>query len=225
MPPEGTTAEVGAGDYFCYISRNKVDRLLQTIEPEAVEAITATTSRETTKDAEAGASFGIPHILSLFKIGGTYGRKDIITRERQVKETYAAKLQTILLALAADRPIPDVVEALRRGEWQSLYYHYAGTFTVATQLTDASVDSVITIRSDVQGFELLLDCSVRNFSEGTDPNGHLIVHSGNSRFFTGDISPTFSTVFVLLSHTPERVTGSPLFLELSVQESDDYLLL
>ncbi len=56
-------------DYFCYISRRKVDRLYQTISSEGDEW-TETKINERDFGAEVGAEFSIANIINLAVVNG-----------------------------------------------------------------------------------------------------------------------------------------------------------
>jgi hypothetical protein len=80
-------------------------------------------------------------------------------------------------------------------------------------------NQVVTLQSQVGPAQLNLDCSLRFFSEGNEPDGRFLLHSSNASFFTGEINLHLETVIVLLSHKENNLVGSPLFLKLS---SDEY---
>jgi hypothetical protein len=205
---------VSAGDYFVYISRNKVDQLTETIDSRIVEELSETRTTETDVSVDAHVDWNLAHILSLFKIGGTYGRKDIIARERKVRETYASKLRTVLLAIARQETIPDLAASIASDHWPSVYYHHLGTFEVTKPPAEMRSSAILTIGTTVDKRRLLLDCTLRNFSEGNQPDGTFEFDSARSGFLSGQIGVRYSTVFVLTSHNRSRITGSPLFLKL-----------
>jgi hypothetical protein len=209
---------MGTLDYFCYISRNKVDQLYEQIDPEAAYEITETKMRERSVSAEAGLSWGIPHLLSLFRTGGTYGRRGVIQREAKVKETYIQKLKVVLSELARDTPIPPLTDLPGPDESKSGYRHFHGEFRLDGPVANPRVDTVVTLGSAQGARELLLDCSLRNFSEGPMPDGTFTLNSANARFFQGDVTLSMTTVFIVLELRPEKVVGSPLFLKLSMGE-------
>lgn len=214
-------------EYFCYVSRNKVDQLYEQVDPDAGAEITETRSTETDFTADAKIGWGVPHIISLFRIGGTYGRKGVIQREAKLKRTYIQKLETVLVALAAQAPIPPLSELVdaKSEVLSSAYYHFEGTLQVDTPVGDPRVDTVISLRSSVAGRPLLLDCSLRNFSEGPMPDGTFMLNSSNARFFEGNFPLPMKTVLLILGVGDERVIGSPLFLKLALTGSDLMLAL
>lgn len=209
---------MGSLDYFCYVSRNKVDQLYEQVNPEAAAEITETKTRERSVSAEAGLSWGIPHVFSLFRAGGTYGKKGVIQREAKLKETYMQKLKVVLSELAKDAPIPPLAEAPAADEPQSAYRHFHGSFLPDRPVADPGVDDVITLGSSQGSRQLLLDCSLRNFSEGPLPDGTFMLNSANARFFKASLPLSMTTVFLVLELGPEKVIGSPLFLKLSIGE-------
>lgn len=203
-------------DYICYLSRSKVDGLHAQLQPEQFHDITEQTITEAsdTRDVQAGLSVG--NIVSLFKGGITYGRKNVIQRERKVKVAYVEKLREVLLNIAVDHGnVPDIAEALATGRRDSVFYFHEGPFRVETPVSSPTVADVVTLRSSAGTHALLLDCSLRYFSEGPEPDGTFLLHSGNHRFFTGGMSLAMSGVFVLLGIQQDQVLGSPLYLQLS----------
>ncbi|MEO3812167.1 hypothetical protein ABGB17_24490 [Sphaerisporangium sp. B11E5] len=220
---EPGAGRAGDGDggriaYFCYISRNKIDQLYEQVDPGALNEVVETRSRENTVKADAVADWGVPQVVTLFKGGAGYGRTGRVQREVKVKQSYTEKLRKVLVALAHERPIPPL-EALAAGVCAP-YFHHSGMFKVAKPLDDPTVDGLVTITGKAGGRRLLLDCSLRNFSEGPLPDGTFSVNSANARFFTKDLALPLTTVFLLLEHGPHRVVGSPLFLRVSLPASD-----
>jgi hypothetical protein len=197
--------------YFCYISRRKIDELYGQLEPGGLDEIAETETAERTVDGQAEAGLGVAGVVSLFKGGVTYGRKGVIQTERKVKASYTDRLYRVLRALADDRPIPALESVLDRAEPSALYCHYTGQFRVGSQQANGSI---VTLESRARGHRVALDCSVRFFSESADENGQFNPHSGNVRFFSGELELTLRTVFVLMAVQDATVFGSPLFLEL-----------
>lgn len=204
-------------DYFCYISRSKVDQLYSSLVPEAADEWTEQQSTEQRLDSNIGADLNVAKIVSLFKGEVSYGRKGVIQQERKIKLQYTEKLRRVLLATANKSPIPALTQALRTGRFGSVYYYHQGNFSVGQPLekSTSDADTVVTIQTKVDGTTLLLDCSLRFFSEGNEPGGRFVLHSSNSRFFAGKISLQMDTVFLLLHRQPEEVVGTPLYLKLA----------
>ena len=201
-------------EYFCYISRSKVDQLFHQLAPTDVDEWTEQHSTEQTLGADVEVDWNLARIISLFKGGITYGRKGIVQREQKLKLHYVEKLRRVLLAIAEKRPIPSLAEALRLDDFSSLYYHHLGHFRVAQPLREADSSVVLTLQTSLEGTVLLLDCSLRFFSEGNEPDGKFIIHSSNSRFFLGEIPLQMETVFLLLHREKGKLTGTPLCLKL-----------
>jgi hypothetical protein len=63
--------------------------------------------------------------------------------------------------------------------------------------------------------KLVLDCSLRFFSNGNQPDGTFQMNSLNNRFFSEGMPLTLESVFILLGQNDREVIGSPLFLKLS----------
>ena len=111
-------------DYFCYISRSKVDQLYHALFPGETDEWTEQESTEQKVDSSLNADLNVARIFSIFKGGISYGRKGIIQRERKVKLEYVEKLRRVLLAAARQAPIRAVSQALQTGEFGSLYFHH-----------------------------------------------------------------------------------------------------
>ena len=85
--------------------------------------------------------------------------------------------------IAAERgKIPNLKECALTDTFP-LHMHHLGEFRVTEPGLDTRSDRVVTVRSDADGFSLLLDCSLRYFSAANDA-GELMLHSGNNAFFT-----------------------------------------
>jgi hypothetical protein len=207
-------------EYFCYISRNKVDQLYQQLNPDADYELTEIRQKESTVTADAGADLGIGSIISLFRVGGTYGKKGHIQREAKIKTSYMTKLQSVTLALAKQAPIPPVKEMPASEQPNSGIFYHSGQFRVTKPVRDPQVDAVITLETNFGGRQLLLDCSLRNFSAGPQADGSFALTSANARFFKGGISLNMTTIFFLLEWSEHRVVGSPLFLKLALDSND-----
>jgi hypothetical protein len=202
-------------EYFCYISRSKVDQLYQVLAPREPEEWTEKRSTEQKFDVDAKADWNVARIISLFKGGITYGRKGVIHREQKVKLQYVEKLRLVLAAIAKEAPIPALRDAIRSGFPASPYCHHAGEFKIADPVERASASDVVTLRTSIQGVRLSLDCSLRFFSEGNnEPDGSFSANSSNMRFFAGSIPLFMETLFVVLHRTAKEVIGTPLYLKL-----------
>lgn len=206
-------------EYFCYVSRNKVDQLYEQLDPDAASEITELRKSETHISADASIGWNVLHVLSLFRIGGTYGKTGMIQREAKVKQTYMNKLAMVCLALARQHDIPPASEISVQDSDGSPWLHHAAIFRVDKPPEDLRTDCVVTLKTEIGERQLLLDCSLRNFSEGPLPDGSFMVSSANERFFRGDIALSMTTVFLMLEQDERRVVGSPLFLKLALPKS------
>ncbi len=203
-------------DYFCYISRSKVDQLYHSIDPEGTDEWTEQQSTEQNIDSSMKADLTVARIFSLFSGGITYGRKGVVQRERKVKIEYVEKLRRVLVAVARDKSIPALASAVLMERFDSLYFHHAGKFAVKDAVERDDPERVVTIQTRIGATLLSLDCSLRYFSEGNEPNGSFILHSGNSRFFKGEIPLQMECVFLLLHRGTAEIIGTPLYLKLSL---------
>jgi hypothetical protein len=197
--------------YFCYISRRKIDELYGQLEPGGLDEIAETETAERTVGGHAEAGLSVAGVVSLFKGDVTYGRKGVIQSERKVKASYTDRLYRVLRALVDDQPIPPLESILSGTEPTARYCHYTGQFSVSSRQAN---DTIVTLESETRSHRVVLDCSVRFFSESTDEGGQLNPHSGNVRFFSGELALTLRTVLVLMAIQDSTVFGSPLFLEL-----------
>lgn len=210
-------------DYFCYISRAKVDQLLENIESRQTDAWRESTSSGRKYEGKLEGGLSVSSILNLFRGGISYGREGVVQIEREVKRHYLEKLQLIIEALVANEEISvlpvDINEVLGS---QTLYFHYTGQF-VCKKFDENNIgnQNLVTISSTLQAsVDLLLDCSLRYFSESNSPDGKFQIHSANERFFKGDIPLTLETIFLYLHHDETRIFGTPLFLKLHVTDGN-----
>lgn len=208
-------------EYFCYVSRNKVDQLYQQIDPQADYEVTELAKEETDRKSD----WKVGQVLTLFSAGRSYGKKSVLQREAKVKRTYLEKLERVLHALTEDTPIPPATDLDRWDADRVAYYHHTGRFRVAQHDFDLRTDAVVTLTTSVGNRQLLLDCSLRNFSEGPMPDGRFALNSANERFFRRDLELTMTTVFLALEVGQLRVVGSPLFLKLVLPASDGMTML
>ena len=203
-------------DYFCYISRTKVDQLYRDISPNSSDEYKEIKTTENELTAEGGSDFSIAKIVNIFKAGITYGRKGTIQRERQVKIQYVEKLRDVLFSIAKESPIPSFIDTVLKSSFGSIYYYHKGRFRTESAITgNQKSDSIVTLIADLPPYRLLLDCSLRFFSEGNEPNGNFSIHSANIRFFKSQIDLQMETVFVFLGKNETDLFGTPLFLKLS----------
>jgi hypothetical protein len=214
-------------DYFCYISHGKVDSLYEQLDPKAYYEISESKSKTVDVSVSAHANWGIGHIISLFKVGGTYGRKGVMQYDTKIKQGYIEKLRSVLAALVDESAILPLDDSNDLQAMPTRYYHYTGQFQVESPIEDGKLnnDRVVTLISRVGVRVLLLDASLRYFSEGPLPDGTFSVTSSNYRFFTGDTRLTMTCVLVLLEVTPDRLVGSPLFLKLSYGKDGQFVTL
>jgi hypothetical protein len=119
-------------DYFCYISRTKVDQLYQNLTPELVDEWTEKRMTENDVGLEGTADFNLAKLVNLFKGGITYGRKGVIQREQKVKSHYVEKLRQVLTEITKAQPIPAIDRWLLGDNFSSVYYHVINAFRVAT---------------------------------------------------------------------------------------------
>ena len=208
--------------YFCYISRAKVDQLFENVAPVVADLWTDQSTSDDIPILETRRDWDVAQILTLFKTGPTYGRRGVIQREQKLKRHYVEKLRKILVAITEETPIPSLQKCLAEGNLRNLYYHYTGSFTVATPISHTSSSTtVISLVSKLDKGTLVLDCSLRFFSDGNEPDETFQVHSANYRFFEHKLPLTFESVFILLNRSDQEIFGTPLYLRLSPELSPD----
>jgi hypothetical protein len=211
--PRTSILDRGTGlHYFCYISRRKIDLLYGQLDGADLDEVTETQITESTTGASAEAGLGVPGVLSLFKGGTTYGRKGVLQHERKLKADYVERLREVLVALTKEQPIRPLQVLLEQAAG-SRYCTYVGDFWVDPPVPDQP-PAVVTLKSSIGDRTLVLDCSLRFFSESSDKEGKFAVHSGNYRFFAGLIRLQLRAVLEVLSIDGDNLYGSPLFLEL-----------
>jgi len=201
-------------EYFCYISRSKIDQLFQDVSPD-VDRWVERESKESRTESKVDAGLSLGSIIKLFGGGITYGRKGVIQREKEIKVRYRDKLRAVLVGLAKKAPIPSFETGAERSIFDSPYYVYKGDFTVSSPVPSGTPsETVVTLESHIRSYTLLLDCSLRFFSEGNEPDDTFHIHSGNARFFSGSMDLALETVFMFLRRDGTNVYGTPLYLKL-----------
>lgn len=208
--------------YFCYLSRNKIDDMYETLRDDVVLSEKRTRTTEKDINGELEASVGIPKIIDLIKGGLGFGYKGIMQYEKEVKQTYVNKLRYILENIDVSGNLTN--DLLEGKELTKRYYLYEGNFRVSNGNIDYSKQKVVTIESNIftefGDYVLVLDCSMKNFSD-VSPDGSYEIHSSNYGFFTRRMRVRFQTVFILLSAEDNVIYGSPLYLLLN----DDGIIL
>jgi hypothetical protein len=208
--------------YFCYISRAKVDQLFNNLAPVVADERTEQSTSEDIPILETQKDWDVAQIVTLFKTQPTYGLKGVIQREQKLKRHYVEKLRKILVAITEKEPIPSLQKCLAEGHLENLYYHYTGSFTVDTPISHILPSTtVISLVSQLDKGTLLLDCSLRFFSDGNQPDQTFHVHSANYRFFEHKLPLTFESVFILLNRGDQEIFGTPLYLRLSPELCPD----
>ena len=206
-------------DYICYISRSKVDQLYSQVDPLDAGEVTQTAT--TTKTLAASGGAATPTLLSLLKASLSYGRSDVVQTERKAKRQYSDKLRKLIEHLDGRNEILLFDQLLSTSSSPSNYFSYTGDFRVASPLAESAPShQVVTIESASARGKLLLDCSLRNFSDGNTAGGSFQVHSGNASFFSGRIALRFETVAIFLSHEKNLVYATPLYLVLRFPAQD-----
>jgi DNA-binding winged helix-turn-helix (wHTH) protein len=205
-------------DYFCYISRSKIDQLYMALP---IGEINEKDERQTTRQEvdSSEEDLNVTRTVALFNGEISYGRKGVIQRERKIKLHYREKLRQVLIAIAKQSPILALAQALRTDQFGALYYHHYGRFSIKEALKRRGGaipnDTVVTVSTMIDEVTLSLDCSVRFFSEGNQPDGTFIVTSSNWRFFEQKISLQMESVFLILDRQSAEIIGTPLYLKLA----------
>jgi class 3 adenylate cyclase len=174
-------------EYFCYISRDKVDQLVNS-GPETAVAVTDV----------------IPELWPLLEYALCYGRPDLLQRDASTKRTYAKKLDRFLKSHAHEiaKYQPDSVP-------RGLFWVRA-EFRVEEIDQEALIASLVSVAAD----KLVLHCSLANFSNKCTDGQRFQPNSTNYAFFKNRVPVALEAVFYLLSKEGDTAYGSPLFLKL-----------
>jgi hypothetical protein len=179
----------GPPEYYCYISRSKIEDILAASEtaPQAV---------------------GLAQVATLADAELSYGRPDML-------QTKAGR-QTAGLLREALRHIQGHVVPFSFGDASIA----AGSFcwaklSMRVREFDADRGNAQLIASAPSG-DLLLDCSLNNFSGRDLKDGVWRPNSTNFSFFERGTAMTFETVFIVTARESNQISGSPLFLKLPV---------
>lgn len=196
--PAASPSDVSFVDYFCYVSASKVQRLYATMAASA-----------------APLDIQHPGVEALFRSGDTFGRPHLLHGGSLDRTELMRQLRQVLTGLASRRVITELDGA--QPPKVSQYVHHAGIFqpqNYEAALHDPAVDVVRLACLSRPG--LVLDCSLRYFSETVD--GKYALTSDIRGFLMGGGALAFDTVFVLLNRGQEEIVGSPLYLKLYVGE-------
>jgi hypothetical protein len=205
--------------YFCYISKSKVDSLYENTNKEMVLSEKRTKVREYDLNSEAEASVGLTKLFNVFNGKIQFGRKGIVQTEKDIKASYTQKLFSVLKSIDSGDESDNLIDALEQKRYMDkLYYKFNGEFyIIRPYIKKPSSDDIITIQSTFKVGEkeyvLLLDCSVKNFSD-VNSEGKYEINSSNFRFFKKQIPLRFSTQFMLLTVMDSTIIGTPLYLVL-----------
>lgn len=191
-------------DYFCYVSRSKVERLYAA-GAGADEGSSVRRDEPTVGSASVG---------ELFRMGGTFGRPHLLTHGSARRVELMQQLRHVLAGLVESGSIGWLQD--EGAVPQSRYVAYTGVFHRSSapppgRVDDPAVD-IISLTGSVPRSDVRLDCSLRYFSEAVDEK--YVITSENHWFLQGGGSLLFDTVFLRLHHEPGLLIGSPLFLKI-----------
>jgi hypothetical protein len=178
-------------EYFCYISRDKLDQLF-TLHPDV----------QVQQEC-------IPEIRAVIDSVAGYGRSDILQRNAEKKREYVRQLKETLRRCAGQ--IQPFV-GMQSTELATGLYWYRGEFFVDDLDTEQLMARLV---SHTDQGKLILYCSLGNFSDEPVRNGSPFLHSTNYAFFRDKLKIMFECAFYLLSASEGTFTGSPLFLKLA----------
>lgn len=199
-----------AADYFCYVSRSKVERLY------AAGAVADEGASDPTGEPTVGAA----SVGELFRMGGTFGRPHLLTHGSARRAELMRQLRHVLTGLAANGAIGWLQD--EGAVPQTRYVAYTGVFHRSFALPPGRADDpavdVVSLTGSIPRSDVRFDCSLRYFSEAVDEK--YVVTSENHWFLQGGGSLLFDTVFLRLHHEPGLVIGSPLFLKLRSSGQD-----
>jgi TIR domain len=192
-------------DYYCYISRSKVDQLLAASAEFRVDKVSQLDRAEQAVDSVCA------DIDDLTRSDISYGRPDLLQRGAEEKREYALRLRELL------RQVGPTVRQFRwepDTEAHSLY-RLSESFRVSEIQDEHLMASIVARRGDQS---LVLHCSLSNFSHTTVYQGKPRFQSTNYGFFTSGIPVLFDSVFLLLSSDRHAFYGSPIYLKLPMMQ-------
>lgn len=183
---------VARPEYYCYISRTKVDEML-------AQSLGAT-GADFSSDPDPELPTDIP-----------YGRSDLYHLNAREKRITARRLQKLLPLLRSDISTFNWGEALAS---QGLH-HVAHEFIVS-DIDDQHL--VASLSAKKNECALVLYCSLANFSHVNMSNGRPSFQSTNFEFFVRRVPVMLDSVFVLTSQHGCMFHGSPIYLKLAASK-------
>jgi hypothetical protein len=182
-----------APEYFCYISMNKIDELLEG---------TPTHGSDVPKT-------GAPaEIDALIADKTPFGRTDII-QPKALRREYSQKLRDVLEDLR-----PYIITF--RWEKKDLDYGTLCWARLRFSCELTSNDEMVRLSSIGPEKRLLLYCSLTNFSGRLVQNGKWVHNSTSYAFFNESARMFFETVFFITDFNGDTIVGSPLFLKIPI---------
>jgi pimeloyl-ACP methyl ester carboxylesterase len=192
--------------YFCYISHDKVDQLLESVEAAfGGRAVRGVRPAEMSNDLELIAQRRL-----------AYGHPDMLLRNATLRQAYVYKLGLLVRTIT---PMVRAFDSLTKSDFQPpALLWYRGEFQVSS-IDDSAQIATLTTESPLG--TLVLDCSLRYFANSVDSGGKLHLHSTNYAFFKGNLPLSFRTIVLALGWTDAGLRGTPLYLELTAAAKDD----
>lgn len=193
-------------EYYCYISQDKVDKLLAEFENQILTENSITSSNSSSEGFNAGVS----NVLTVLKANLKYGRTDVIQKNIKLKETYSNRLNRLLEHIAQN----DKVNIFNWSDHTAFncYYYFEGDFKVK-ELDQQLLMASIEITHDTMS--LILDCSIKYFSDEPIQKNCIHIHSSNYAFFQRNLPTRFGALFFLTNINDTSFYGSPIFLKLN----------
>lgn len=195
---KGGLSQVGNNkpEYFCYISRYKIDQLYSTLSAETAP--------------EELSSNGLREIREILEKNISYGRTDIIQLQGALKRSYVHKLRIVLSAYSDE--ISQFEWSRKNADDKTGFFLIKAPFQVA-KIDEKQLMAKLVAQKDESS--LILHCSLKYFSEESVRDEKPFFHSTNYAFFHDELSVIFEAVFYLISIKDNEFYGSPLYLKLA----------
>jgi hypothetical protein len=181
-------------EYFCYISRDKVDSFLGSnyIEP-----------------AGASTCAHIPEMEELVLKDIEYGRPDVVRSSTDLRE-YAGRLRRVLSGLN---------KTIRPFSLDESLIETGMVFWAKIEMSVSKIDKqagIAHLDASNRKRNLRFYCSLDNFSGREMKSGRWRLHSTNYAFFRESLPVVFETVFMVISCDDKNIVASPFFLKIPV---------
>ncbi|VVB85515.1 Uncharacterised protein [uncultured archaeon] len=192
--------------YFCYVSDDKIEKLL--IEPGEYNVESLVEEEIVTK--EKNFNMGLGEILTLFKFGAKFDKKERTGLSVTKKPNELSKLEKLIKKIILNGNVLNLNNEppTNLRNMGLTFCTYVGNFKVLEYDKNIAI-----LSSQLEKNRLQLACSLKYFSDmGVSRDGEYLPHSGNYFFFKGTVKPLFSTLFLYQGIDGNDILGSPIYL-------------